>query len=223
MTVEDFIKSFRAAVLDAADPPFWSSEEIVDFLNEAVQEACERAKLIEDRITPSVCSISIQPGVETYALNHSVLQIKRAAFNGRNLCETSVEEQDSLSNSWEQRTGQPSGYIFEPSSGARSPQLRLLPKPSVAGVVNLTVYRGALKPLTPCTPNVAPEIPARFHSRLMHWLMYRAHLKQDADTFDAVKAAEHLALFEKAFGQRSDANVQRKHRDRRPPIVRFRW
>jgi len=223
MTIDDFINAFRTAVHDKADPPFWGSEEIVGFLNEAVQEACERAKLIEDRTTGAVCTLSVVTDQDTYPLHPSVLEIKRATIGGRVMCETSVEAQDEVSMNWEQRSGRPRSFIFEPASGARAPQLRLLPKPSGPGTVSLTVYRGALKPLNACSKGESPEIPARFHTRLMHWMMYRAHLKQDADAFDTVKAGEHLALFEQAFGSRADANVQRKHRDRRPPIVRYRW
>lgn len=223
MNVGDFITAFRTACLDQADPPFWVSEEIVGFLNEAVQEACERAKLIEDRSTNTVCTLPIVVGQDTNPLHPSVLEIKRATFNGRVIDETSVEEEDTHSCGWEQREGQPRRFIYEPASGARPPQLRLLPKPSGSGVVALTVYRGALKPLNACSKQESPELPIRFHTRLMHWLMYRAHLKQDADTFDTVKAAEHLALFEQAFGRREDANVQRKHRDDSPPLVHSSW
>lgn len=223
MVVDEFITKFRTAVLDVVAPPFWSGEEIVDFLNEAVQEACERAKLIEDRSTPAVCSVLLQPGIDTYVLHRSVLEIKRLACNGRLLCETSVEEQDLGGCHWEQHVGQPRSFIFEPANGARNPQVRLVPTPSSAGVAALTVYRSAIRPLLSGDCNTAPELPARYHSRLMHWMMYRGHLKQDADTFDVVKASEHLVLFEQAFGSRADANVQRKHRDDSPPLVHSSW
>jgi hypothetical protein len=51
--------------------------------------------------------------------------------------------------------------------------------------------------------------------------MHRAYLKQDAETFNPIKAAEYLGLFEQAFGERPDANVQRKRRDKRPRVVRM--
>jgi hypothetical protein len=223
MTVDDFTAAFRTAVQDLTDPPFWSTEEIVSFLNEAVQEACERAKLIEDRSTSTVCTLPIVVGQDTYPLHLSVLEIKRATFNGRVLDETSVEEEDANNCGWEQREGQPRRFIYEPASGARPPQLRLVPRPNSPGAIALTVYRGALRPLSACARIESPELPARFHTRLLHWMMYRAHLKQDADTFDTARAAEHMALFEAAFGSRNDANVQRKHRDDSPPLVHSSW
>ena len=35
------------------------------------------------------------------------------------------------------------------------------------------------------------------------------------------KAAEHEAMFERAFGSRPSADTQRKRNDRRPPVTRF--
>ncbi|CAN7368406.1 hypothetical protein LJR074_002184 [Acidovorax sp. LjRoot74] len=223
MKVEDFITDFRDAVADHVVPPFWSDAEIVRYLNEAVQEACERAKLIEDRSTAAVCSVPIQAGESTYPLHPSVFEIKRLTFRGRPLDETSVEELDEDSPGWENRSGQPRCFIFEQASGIRPAQVRLVPTPTAAEAVALTVYRGAIKPLSADITTGKPEIPERFHVQLMDWMLHRAYLKQDADTFDAKKAAESRSLFVLAFGEHPDANVQRKRRDKRPPLVRCHW
>lgn len=217
MQVSEFITRFRAAVRDEAIPPFWPDPEILFYLNEAVQEACERARLIEDRSMP----LAILPGQDTYNLHPSVFEIKRLTLGGRLLEETSVEALDCDSPGWEGRSGVPRCFIFEQASGAQKPRVRLVPKPTVADVAGLTVYRGARDPLA--GGDDQPEIPQRFHERLMDWLMHRAYLKQDADVFDPAKAATSLALFVQAFGERPDANVQRKQRDRRPPVVHCTW
>lgn len=219
MQVDGFITRFRDAVHDLAEPYFWTDGEIVAYLNEAVQEACERAKLIEDRSM----SIALLPGQDTYDLHPSVFEIKRLSLRGRSLDETSVEELDCDAPGWEGRTGQPRWFIFEQASGVQPPKVRLVPTPAMAGEVGLTVYRGALQALSTSLPMAKPEIPARFHERLMDWLMHRAHLKQDAEVFDTSKAATSLALFVQSFGERPDANVQRKQRDRRPPVVQCNW
>jgi len=223
VNVADFIDEFRDAVDDHADPPFWSSENIVRYLNEAVQEACERAKLIEDRSTPAVCSITLQAGESTYPLHPSVFEIKRLTFRGRPLDETSVEELDADVPGWEARSGQPRLYIFEQASGLRPAQVRLVPTPTATDTIALTVCRGALKPLSADNDAGRPEMPERFHRRLLDWVLHRAYLKQDADAFDPSKAAVSLGLFVQAFGERPDANVQRKRRDKRPPVVRMHW
>lgn len=219
MKVEDFITRFRAAVHDVVVPPFWSGEEIVSYLNEAVQEACERSKLIEDRSMP----LALVPGQDTYSLHTSVFEVKRLALRGRPLDETSVEELDCESPGWESRSGTPRCFIFEQASGAQPPKVRLVPTPAVAETASIIVFRGALKPLSADSDQAKPEIPERFHERLMDWVMHRAYLKQDAEVFDPNKAAVSLGLFVQAFGERPDANVQRKQRDKRPPLVRMNF
>lgn len=223
MKVADFIAEFRGVVKDHQVPQFWSSENIVRYLNEAVQEACERARLIEDRTTPAVCSIPVRAGESTYLLHPSVLQIKRLTLRGRPLDESSVEELDSESHEWETRSGTPRVFIFEQGSGAQPPKVRLVPTPAAADAIALTVYRGALKPLSVDSDQAKPEIPERLHDRLLDWMLHRAYLKQDADAFDPNKSATSLGLFVQAFGERPNANVRRKQRDRRPPLVRSSW
>lgn len=223
MNVADFLAAFRADLQDEEQPYLWSDQELVRYLNAAVQEANERALLTEDRSTTAVCVIPLQAGVATYALHPSVLQVKRVTLRGRPLDETSIESLDREYRNWESHTGHPRRFIFEQASGSMPPQLRLVSTPVAADVLNLTVYRGALKPLCEDRDTEKPELPVRFHEQLKDWVYRCAYLKQDAETLDKAKAADFEAIFVGNFGQRPDANVQRKQRDRRSPIVRFTW
>ncbi len=223
MRVEEIIGRFRRAVDDLEAPHFWTDEDIVGYLNEAVQEACERAKLLEDRATPAVCFITLEPGKSTYPLHPSVLEIKRLTLRGRRLQEASVEELDCSFGAWEQRRGVPLYFILEQAAGRSAPHVCFVPEPLEADTVSMTVYRGALDYLRPQACRSEPEIPARYHLRLLDWILHRAYLRQDAEIFNETKAAVSLGLFEQAFGERQDANVQRKQRDRRPPLVRSSW
>ena len=130
MDVSGFIATFRAELSDNETPPLWSDEEIVAYLNEAVQEACERSYLIEDRSTASVCSVALVAGTNTYDLHPSVFQIKRVVFRGRPLDEASVESMDAHWDAWETREGQPRWFIFEQSGGASPARIRLVPTPT---------------------------------------------------------------------------------------------
>ena len=223
MNVAEFIAAFRSDLMDNSEPPLWSDADIVRYLNDAVQEANERAFLTEDRTTAAVCSIPLEAGVSTYNLHPSVIRIKRLTFQGRPLGESSVEELDCESSNWEVRTGQPRLYIFEPASGAQPARVRLVPTPTEAGAIALTVNRGALKKLSVDRCTEKPELPERFHERLKDWVYRCAYLKQDVDAMDKSKAAEYEVAFERSFGARPDANVQRKQRDKRPPLVRSNW
>lgn len=223
MKVGELIERFRVTANDQQEPPFWSNELIVSYLNEAIQEACERAKLIEDRRTAEVCSVAVVAGQNTYDLHASVFEIKRLSLDGRVLDETSVEELDCVAPGWEGKTGTSRQFIFEQARGNSPASIRLVPASANSGSIALTVYRCALKPLRADVELGKPELPERFHERLLDWVLHRAYLKQDADTFDPNKATQSLALFVQAFGERVDANVQRKHRDRAPPLVQSSW
>lgn len=223
MKVAEFITDFRADLVDNDTPPLWSDADIVRYLNDAVQEANVRAFLTEDRLTPAVCTVTLAPDVSTYQLHPSVFEIKRATLRGRPLDETSVEELDDDCPGWENWKGSPRLFIFDQASGARPASIRLVRIPTQADTLSLTVYRGALNPLTAANGTAKPELPERFHERLKDWVYRCAYLKQDADAFDKSKAIEFEASFERSFGARPDANVQRKQRDRRPPIVTINW
>lgn len=223
MKVAEFITDFRADLVDNDTPPLWSDADIVRYLNDAVQEANVRAFLTEDRLTPAVCTVTLVPDVSTYQLHPSVFEIKRATLRGRPLDETSVEELDDDCPGWENWKGSPRLFIFDQASGARPASIRLVRIPTQADTLSLTVYRGALNPLTAANGTAKPELPERFHERLKDWVYRCAYLKQDADAFDKSKAIEFEASFERSFGARPDANVQRKQRDRRPPIVTINW
>lgn len=225
MNVADFITAFRSDLADQAKPgELWSDEDIVRYLNAAVQEANERAFLTEDSTTPAVCSIAVVAGTALYPLHPSVLKIKRASLNGRPITETSIEAQDACGPSgWETRTGTAREYIFVQASGSNPAAIRLVRVPTDSGTIALTVCRGALKKLSADLDTAKPEIPERFHERLKDWVYRCAYLKQDVDAMGLAKSADYEVAFERSFGARPDANVQRKQRDKRPPIVRCSW
>nr|MBP8161105.1 hypothetical protein [Ottowia sp.] len=75
MTLEDLIHRFRVLSLDNVTPPFWADEDVIDWLNEAQNEACIRARLIREDELEAVCSIALTPGTHTYALNPLVYEI----------------------------------------------------------------------------------------------------------------------------------------------------
>ncbi|EER61546.1 conserved hypothetical protein [Acidovorax delafieldii 2AN] len=219
MNVADFIATFRREMADASTPYMWSDEDIAAYLDEAVKEACERARLIEDSTTPAVTTLAVLAGQYSYTLHPSVIDLKRVTYKGKALTLSSVEAEDQNEMTWENRTGaEPLRYIYNGMG-----TLRLVPIPTQPLTVQLTVYRQPLKTLTADIDTAIPEIPAVFHPRLKAWIYRCAYLKQDADTFDKSKSEEFEAQFERAFGTRLDANMARKRRDRALPVVRSNW
>ena len=223
MNLKNLIALFRRELCDEHDPYLWETTELVHYLNQAIQEACERALLIEDRHTPEVCWFTARQGMDTYSLHPCVLKIKRLTVGGRPLTETSVQEMDEQSPGWERRTGMPTHFIFEGAQGARPPKVQLVPLPSNDMDVHMTVYRGALRPLRESCEGEVPDFPLSRIDDLKHWVYRCALLKPDADSGDQGRAAQHEQLFTQAFGEKVDANTARKRRDRRPPIVQCAW
>lgn len=216
MTLEELIAEFRRVRQDAVSPYLWSDDEITGYVNEAVNEACERALLIEDRITPAVCTLPLVIGQSSYAIHDSVVKIKRITLAGVVLPETSIEAMDGSDSFWETRSGNPSAYLLEGNIG-----IRFNRAPTKVENASLTVYRTPLVPLTAST--ASPEIKALYHLRLMPWVYRCALLKQDSEVSDPIEAEKQEATFIRSFGERPDANVQRKRRDKRPPVVRPIW
>ena len=114
MTVGDLIKIFRQERLDQAENYHWSDGEIVGYINDAVQEACERAKLNRDSTTDGIADIEVVAGQSLYPLHRSVFEVDSVTLDNRVLCETSIEE---LGSAWRTRTGQPSRFVFVPAMG----------------------------------------------------------------------------------------------------------
>jgi hypothetical protein len=219
MNAGQFVAEFRAQMDDAAAGYLWRDEEIIGYLNSAVDEACERALLLEDRTSDACCLIDVEPGEASYPLHASVIQVKRLALGGRPLEHTSEEALDRQCPGWESRTGTPRAFFIV---GER--QLRLVPTPTTAATLTLTVYRKPLKAVPLDNFDTAKiELPEIYHARLMPWIYRCALIKPDSETVQRGKALEHEAVFERSFGARPDANLQRKRRDRRPPIVRMQW
>ena len=223
MKAEDLIELIRTELGDKEEPFLWETKELIHYLNHAVQEACERALLIEDRSTARVCRFKTAPGIDTYELHASLIKIKRITVAGKLLHETSVEEMDAASGNWEQQFGQPHSFIFEGSQGGMKPKVRLIPRPTAEADVQMTVYRGAIAHITERTLCDEPEVPWSMRDALKYWVLRCAYMKVDTDAQNPVKAAEYEGLFTAVFGSKPDANTARKRRDRKPPIVQCAW
>jgi hypothetical protein len=217
MNVGQFIERFRRDRKDEAEPYLWSDAEIADdYLNDAVEEACQRAHLIEDN-TSAFTSIAWTAAQASAALPACVLKVLRITFDGRKLTETSIDELDQeCGSAWESRTGSPSAFYFE-----RNGVLRLYPIPTAAGPVKLRVSRLPIDRYSADRDSEDVEIPVQWHVKLLNWMYRSALMKTDAETHDPVKADDYEARFVADFGYRHDANVERKHRDKSPPVVKY--
>lgn len=235
MTLDDQIAACRVLLADTRKPPLWSDDELRLYLNEAQNEAAERGQLILDIDTPEVCEIQVRAGVRIYELHQSVLKIKRAKLDlgDRPLIETSAGQMDQGGagwfpsglnqyppnatwfpggSNWEALEGTPERYIHNDLAS-----ITLIRIPVADDVLRLQVTRLPLCPMK--NSQDEPEIAARYHFRMLDWALRCAYLKQDSETFDPKKGQRYEDSFTLAFGQRPDANVQRKRRASGPRAV----
>jgi len=211
MTLEDLIQRVRIEADDLFEPYFWSDEVITDWLNEAQEEAAIRGRLIHESDNAAVCTLKVKAGKASYPLHASLYEIDHLAFNRDGLYRVqplklvSGEALDSIMPDWRNEEGDPE-YAIQGDKG-----LRLVPRPTDAGVVNLEGYRLPLSPMV--TGSDEPGINAAHHRHLVHWALSKAFRVPDAEVFDPQRAQNAEALFTRYFGQQTDSDLRRMTRE----------
>jgi hypothetical protein len=208
----------RRRLDDVTAPYLWLDPEIIGYINESQKEAAERAFLIYDE-TSTLTELDVTAGEPKVALDARIISVDRVSLDDcGSLCRTNTAELDKLSSRWERAEGRPHSFYEQEK------YLRLVPTPAAAGTLHVALWRVPLEPFCASADNGEDfEIAPRYHERMLDWAIRCAYLKRDAETYDENKAAQHDALFTTEFGARRTANVQRKQRLHRPPIVRPQW
>ena len=68
MTLAELISRVRTDANDKVVPYFWSDEEVTAWLNDAVDEAAIRGRLIHESAIPEVCMIAVQASTTLYGI-----------------------------------------------------------------------------------------------------------------------------------------------------------
>lgn len=201
MTLQELIVLFRNEADDATEPYLWSDDELIEFANDAENEACRRARLLVDS-TSALTQLAVDPldaGIVT--LDPAVVFVRRAQLMGRRpLIRVTVRDLDEHNPYWRNAQASiPLSFVTDFQTGA----LLLHPAPVGEHILLLTVVRTPLVEMNDLLDS--PEIAPRFHRALRHWMLFRAYSKQDSQANDPKKAADALALFEQEFGKKSGA------------------
>lgn len=194
----------------------WSTGELVAYLNDAINELCEKAHLIEDKSTPSICSIPITSGVAEYPISPKIISIKMAQLASNRILYPTTEEilTDFRDSSWLIEAGEVTYYI--PNYDRKTITLYRIPTSN--DTLILTVYR---YPLTPFTESniytLSPEINERWHFSLTFGIMYHAYLKNDMDLQNFPNFSTSLNMWQKTI---KDAQQERLVLPRVTPVMR---
>lgn len=186
---------------DTMEPYLWSQDTLFRHLNDAVSQACRRARLLVDARTAATCTIAITAGTALYALHPSVLAIKSAQLDlaTEPLGLTTVKRRHRTRPGWLTDTArdEPAVAVVDYSDG----YIRLDPIPAEADTLRLVVWRMPLDAELIEAGGDDPAIPEHMHEDLLDWVEHRCYSLADAETRDPQRAADAYTRFEAKFGQ----------------------
>lgn len=211
MTLRELIDLYRAQARDESTAiggdgrdVLCSDELLTIYANEAEDEACRRAQLLRDAMSP-LCTVAYAVGDAAIALDARIVQVLRAFVDGWPVDVLGVQQMDAQNPAW--MATPPTVTAAKPLAlvaGMTDGHLHLWPVPSQAGQIKLQVQRLPLKSMRLETADTdRPEIRPELHRSLVHWMLYRAYNRGDTELFNDGKAAVHLAQFEAEFGRKS--------------------
>ncbi len=227
MTLDELILQFRSDAddrvgTDQAGDYLFETADIVGWLNEAQEEAADRALLLRESNLDEICNIAVTAGTTVYPVHELVLNITRAAFTPTGgaqeyiLTQYDELELDRIRPSWRSNTDVPRDFIHNETS------IRLGCIPSSDGNIRIECYRLPLVNMED-SETEAPEIHRQSHRALVHWALYRGYSRPDAEVFDKDRAAKELARFERVFGLKVDAKQHRNKMANRPLFNKAVW
>ena len=224
MTLAELIQRVRVQANDRVEPYFWSDEEITDWLNEAVNEACVRGRLIRESVNPDVCRIPVTAGTSVYPIHETLYELSHVSIQegaGRhcNLFILSPERMDDQYPEWRMREpGTPRYAIQEDTT------IQLVPEPLHDGEIRLEGYRLPLEPMELADADTAaPEIHKAHHQHLIQWALFRGFSMPDMESFDPARADKAQDEFNKYFGLRPDSDLRRITREDVPHTIKAFW
>jgi len=200
----------RTYLDDEAGQELWSAAFLRGLGNEAQNEANLRARYLVESANPRVCQITLVAGQAEYSLHPAIIVARRFEFvpaqtgwQPITLRRTTFDALDHEDPHWTGFTGRPTAVVLDLQRG----RFRLDRTPTVdtLGTIKLTAWRRPLDSELLEEPGDEPVIPADQHPELVHWILHKAYMRKDAETFDRDLSDRHLQTFEAYFGPRPTA------------------
>ncbi len=205
-TLSQLIEECREELDDDVAPYLWSDAVLTRHLNEAVEEACIRARLLVESGRPDICHINLEPGRADYPLHPTVYVVRRAVLASNlsdPLCRTTSAALDGQHHHWRTEAGRPEYLVCD----RQAREVSVSPVPAEVDVLQLTLWRVPEAAEVMEDSEDEPVIDAIHHRKLVHWACWRALNKRDSEQRSTADADRHLALFESYFGERPTARA----------------
>lgn len=224
MNARALLSALREMLDDEKKPYLWANETLLRKLNNAVREACLRARLLKDdeHSQPALCRIPVSTGNAYLRHRHEILVVRngRLASKGCKLWALTAESMDRWRPEWESQdetASTPEVMVMDLAQKT----LRLWPTPSADDTLYLRVWRVPLpeEKLRLDDDRSGPVINIPDAEELCHWAAYEALMMPDAELENKGAASDHLALFEQRFGARPSLHEMARWADS-PPRIR---
>lgn len=224
LTLDDIRRRARSRLDDLLAPYLWSDQDLLDYINDSLRDACIQANLvIEDDIAiPFTQKVDLTWNYK-YALSSGILDVKAVYLASRptyTLQRSSIRRREDYFSGRIIPKGTPTAYALDQTQagtgdndGVRVRSITFLSQPTAADTAYMDVSR--LPALLESGGDV-PEIDEIWHPDLIYGVCGYAYLKRDTDTFDPKKSAENFARFEEKFGPRLPAVVLRERQTEVP-------
>ncbi|MDK4680839.1 hypothetical protein QDY71_10215 [Kingella negevensis] len=207
MTLAELIGRFRTLANDKVEPYFWSDDEIAAWLNDALQEAAVRGRLLHrfDAAVPVVL------GQAVVALPERVFEVDCVVLE-----RAGARVQLPLLSPEERRLQKDDVDC----AVLTDTDLLLFPAAVYDGTLWVSGYR---LPVPLVADDDVPEILDFHHVHLLQWVLHQAFAVPDAEVFDAQRSAAAEFEFTRYFGLRPDSDLRRITREDVPQSVKPFW
>lgn len=207
--------NLRERLDDLGSPPLWTDAFLDNAINEALQEACVRGKLIRVE-----ASITVNIADNEYALDPTVFDVERQAritIAGRDypIIGTSRQVLDQQDPNWRNRNGRPENFAVVMDT-PNDPRVMLSRLPTIAGTLKLGTF---VTPAALDDDNDSAPIDTRWQLLALLWAESLAYRKRDADTGSEQLAQKREDQFESVFGPRTTAKISRQQQARHTNTV----
>lgn len=213
MELGELIRRFRTQANDKVEPYFNEDEDVKDWLNDAVNEACIRGRLVHESHNADVCAIQVAIDQSQYPLHESIYEITRLTYvpgNGETQVDLRLVSEEWLNlyfyENWPDMKGKPQFAIQSDTA------LRLVPKPDNDGELFVEGYRTAIVNMA-LDSDKPSDLHKQHHVQLVEWALYKAFSIPDTEFFDPNRSAIAYQNFENYFGVRPDSDLRRQTRE----------
>lgn len=201
----ELIRAARVLLDDAAGYHLYEDQDLVQWYNSAVREACIRMRGLQDD-TSAATRITLVPGQSRYQLHPKILAVRAAyvPYRREPLTLVNARQLDRLAPGWAHETGRmpsvPRWAVFD--LGQKS--IHLEPAPREAGELKLIVWRLPFEEeeFELGDDGAEPVIHIPDPTALKHWVAFEAYSVKDSEKYDPERAAAHLQHFDAVFGPR---------------------